>query len=147
MNMKRINEKGSSFVELGMFLPVLLLMLVGGIDFARVFNASVTLANAAEIGAIYGSRSISASSNISGMQTAATNDGKDLSSMTATATNYCSCGATGTAQTCPATGCSGSNTAHRYVKVATSYTFNTAFPIPGIPSSVAMTRSAIMRVQ
>lgn len=147
MNMKRINEKGSSFVELAMFLPVLLLMLVGGIDFARIFNASVTLANAAEVGAIYGSRSISGSSNTSGMQTAATNDGKDLTSMTATATNYCSCGASGSVQTCPATGCTLANPAHRYVKVSTSYTFTTAFPIPGIPSSVAMTRSAIMRVQ
>ena len=145
--MVRSSEKGSSFVELAVFIPVLLLMLVGGVDFARVFNASVTLANAAEVGAIYGTRSIAASSNTSGMQTAATNDAKDLPTMTATATSYCSCGATGTVQTCPASGCNSSNPAHQYVKVQTTYTFSTAFPIPGIPSSVPMTRTAIMRVQ
>src|SRR5579862_8737423 len=131
-------ERGSAFVELALLLPALLLVLVGAIDFARVFNASVTLANAAEVGALYGPGSVSASSNTTGMQTAATNDGKDLSSMTATATYYCSCGATGTSQTCPATSCTGSNPAHRYVKVQTSYTFSTAFPIPGIPRSIPM---------
>jgi Flp pilus assembly protein TadG len=143
---KRSGEKGSAFVELALFMPVLLLMLVGAVDFSRVFNASVTLANAAEVGALYGSRSISASSDTAGMQTAATNDGKDLTGMTATATNYCSCGS-GPAQSCPATGCSGSSPAHRYAKVQATYTFKPLFPIPGIPSSVPMTRTAVMRVQ
>ena len=143
----RNSEKGSAFVELALLMPALLLKLVGAIDFARVFDASVTLANAAEVGALSGSGSVSASSNLTGMQTAATNDGKDLPSMTAVATNYCSCGATGTVQTCPAAGCTTANPAHRYVKVATTYTFSAAFPIPGIPSTVPMTRTAILRVQ
>ena len=144
---KRGGKKGSAFVELALFTPVLLLMLVGAIDFARVFNASVTLDNAAEVGVIFGSRSVSASSNISGMQTAATNDGKDLTGITAVATKYCACGATGAVQTCEATGCSVANPAHRYVKVQATYTFHPLFPIPGIPSSVPMTRTAVMRVQ
>ena len=144
---KNSGENGSAFVELGLFTPALLLMLVGAIDFARVFNADITLANAAEVGALYGSRSISASSDTAGMQTAATNDGKDLATMTAVATNYCACGSTGPAQTCPATSCSSSNPAHRYVKVQTTYTFNTLFPIPGIPATVPMTRTSVMRVQ
>ena len=122
-------------------------MMVGALDFARVYYADITLANAAEVGALYGSRSVSGSSDITGMQTAATNDGKDLTTMTAVATNYCACGATGPAQTCPATGCAVANPAHRYVKVQTTYTFNTLFPIPGIPATVPMTRTAVMRVQ
>lgn len=138
-------DRGSAFVELALFLPALALMLAGGIDFARVFNASVTLSNAAEVGAIYGSTSISQSSNTQGMQTAATNDGKDLTGIIATATKYCACGATGTAQNW--TSCTLTNPAHTYVKVQTTYTFNTLFPIPGIPSSVPMTRTAVLRVQ
>jgi len=140
-------EKGSAFVELALFTPVLLLMLVGAVDFARVYYADITLANAAEVGALYGSRSVSGSSDTAGMQTAATNDGKDLTTMTAVATNYCSCGASGAHQTCPATSCTGANPAHRYVKVQTTYTFNTLFPIPGVPATVPMTRTAVVRVQ
>jgi Flp pilus assembly protein TadG len=134
-------------VELALFTPVLLLMLVGAIDFSRVFYADITLANAAEMGALYGSRSVSGSSDTAGMQAAATNDSKDLTSVTAVATNYCSCGSTGPAQTCPATSCTGGNPSHRYVKVQATYTFNTLFPIPGIPATVPMTRTAVMRVQ
>jgi Flp pilus assembly protein TadG len=118
--MKKTAEKGSAFAELALFTPVLLLMMVGAFDFARVYYADITLANAAEVGTLYGSRSVSGSSDISGMQTAATNDGKDLTAMTAAATNYCSCGATGAAQTCPATSCTGANPAHRYVNVQTT---------------------------
>jgi Flp pilus assembly protein TadG len=144
---KRTAEKGSAFVELALFTPALLLMLVGALDFARVYFADITLANAAEIGALYGARSVSASSDTAGMQTAATNDGKDLTTMTAVATNFCACGASGAHQTCPATSCTGANPAHRYVKVQTTYTFNTLFPIPGIPATVPMTRTAVIRVQ
>jgi Flp pilus assembly protein TadG len=143
----RSSEKGSAFVELALFTPVLLLMLVGALDFARVYHADITLSNAAEVGALYGSRSVSASSDTAGMQTAATNDGKDLTSMTAVATNYCACGASGAAQTCPATSCTGVNPAHRYVRVRTTYTFNTLFPIPGIPATVPITRTSVIRVQ
>ena len=143
---RKEGEKGSALVELGLFTPALLLILIGAIDFARVYNASITLTNAAEVGALYGSRSVSASSDTAGMKAAATNDGKDLASMTADATSYCSCGQ-GTGGSCPATGCTAASPAHKYVKVTTSYTFNTVFPIPGIPSSVPMTRTAILPVQ
>jgi Flp pilus assembly protein TadG len=119
-------------------------VVAGGIDLARVFYASVTLANAAEVGALYGSRGVSASSDTGGIQTAATNAGKDLT-MTATATRYCSCGS-GPAQSCPAS-CSEGNASHTYVKVETTYTFNPFFPVPGIPSSVPISRTAVMRVQ
>jgi Flp pilus assembly protein TadG len=55
----RSGEKGSAFVELALFTPVLLLMLIEAIDFARVFYADITLANAAEVGALCGLRSVS----------------------------------------------------------------------------------------
>ena len=140
----RRTELGLTFIELALFVPALLLVVIGGIDLARAFYASVTLANAAEVGALYGSRSVSASSDTSGVQTAATNVGKDLT-MIATTTRYCSCGS-GPAQSCPAS-CSEGNSSHTYVKVETTHTFNPFFPVPGIPSSVPLTRTAMMRVQ
>jgi Flp pilus assembly protein TadG len=137
-------EAGSAFIELGLMLPVLLLILLGAIDFARVFFADIALTNAAEVGAMYGARSVSGSSDLTSMQDASTADAADLSGVTATASQYCTCG-NGAAHTCPVS-CSGS-TMHTFVSVTTSYTFTPLVPFPGIPSSVPMTRTAVMRVQ
>ena len=48
-------EKGQSMVELAILLPILLIILLGIIDFGRVFFAYVTITNAAREGARYGS--------------------------------------------------------------------------------------------
>ena len=137
-------EAGSAFIELALFFPVLLLLLLGAIDFSRLYYASITLINSAEVGAIYGSQSVAKTSDTSGMTNAATTDGQDLSGVTATAQQYCKCG-NGSAQACSIT-CVGS-TKQYYVSVQTAYTFTPLFPYPGIPSSVAMTRTAVMRAQ
>lgn len=42
---------GQSFVEFGLLLPVLALVLVGTLDLARVFYAKVSLANASRVAA------------------------------------------------------------------------------------------------
>src|SRR5689334_2953272 len=101
---KRSKEAGSAFIELAMFFPVLLLVLLGAIDFARVYYASITLINAAEVGAQYGSKTVSASTDTNGMATAATNDASDLTGVTATAAQSCTC--SGTSQACNGT-CNG----------------------------------------
>ena len=140
----RRSESGSAFIELGLMFPMLLLILVGAIDFARVFFADIALTNAAEVGAMYGARSVTGSSNLTSMQNAAVADAADLTGVTATATQYCTCGS-GASHTCPVS-CSGT-TAHTFVSVSASYTFVPAIPFPGIPSSIPMTRTAVMRVQ
>ncbi len=48
-------ERGQSLVEMALLLPVLLLVLHGTIDFARVFYARVTVNNAVRVAARYGS--------------------------------------------------------------------------------------------
>ncbi len=47
-------EKGQSLVELAIILPLLLLILLGIIDFGRVFYSYVTITNASREGARYG---------------------------------------------------------------------------------------------
>jgi Flp pilus assembly protein TadG len=47
--------EGQSLVELVIILPILLIILLGVIDFGRVFYAYVTITNAAREGARYGS--------------------------------------------------------------------------------------------
>ena len=140
-------EKGSAFVELALFTPALLLMLVGAIDFARVYYADITLANAAEVGALYGARSVSGSSDTAGMQAAATNDGKDLTSMTAVATNYCACGASGAGPNLPCYELYRGESSSPVRQSANDVHIQNLFPIPGIPSTVPRTRQAVIRVQ
>jgi len=48
-------EKGQGLVELALILPLLLIILLGTIDFGRVFYAYVTITNASREGARYGS--------------------------------------------------------------------------------------------
>jgi len=45
------NEKGQSMVEFALVLPVLLLILIGIIDFGWAFNGKITLTSAAREGA------------------------------------------------------------------------------------------------
>ena len=52
----RRNSRGQALVELALLLPVLLLLLLGAIDFGRVFYSQITVNDAAREGALEGSR-------------------------------------------------------------------------------------------
>ncbi|RME47784.1 MAG: pilus assembly protein [Chloroflexi bacterium] len=47
-------QEGQSVVELALFLPVLLFIMVGALDLGRAFHAYTTVVNAAREGARYG---------------------------------------------------------------------------------------------
>lgn len=49
------DERGQSLVEMALVLPLLLLLLVGIIDFGRAFNNYIIITNAAREGARYAS--------------------------------------------------------------------------------------------
>jgi Flp pilus assembly protein TadG len=51
----RQTERGQSLVEMAVALPVLILLLVAVIDFARIIDASIVLTNAAREGARFAS--------------------------------------------------------------------------------------------
>lgn len=48
--MQRDVDRGAVAVEMALFLPILLLLLLGIMEFGRAFNAQVTLTNAAREG-------------------------------------------------------------------------------------------------
>jgi Flp pilus assembly protein TadG len=149
MNLTRCrnNQRGSSLIETVILFPVLLLLCTGTMDFARVVYAGIEVANAARAGVQFGALTPGNSGNTSGMVQAAKQDAADLgvSGLTATARNFCECvGGTGEVD-CSSTTCG--TTPSGYVSVTASYTFNTLAPWPGLPHSVALTRTAKMRVQ
>jgi Flp pilus assembly protein TadG len=151
------SDGGSALVELALSLPLLVLLMVGAIDFARVFYVGMELTNAARAGAQYGAYNPAQSVDIAGMQAAAagsvniTIDNPPMVMSTPTVpSRNCRC-ATGTEvlplETSCATPCPNEQHLVVTVTVTTSKTFTlVSGSFPGIPQSVNLVRAATLRV-
>src|SRR5437867_1351506 len=140
-------EEGQAIVELGVLLPLLALMLLGTIDFARVFYTAMTVTHAARAGVQYGAQSNDASQDTAGMEQAARDAAQDLdsNSLTVTAESYCQC-ANKTKVDC-VTGVCPEGSPPIYITVTAQTTFQTLVNYPGIPHTINVNRTATMRVQ
>lgn len=138
---------GQSAPEFAIAIPVLILLLLTGADFARAFYTSTEVANAARAGAQYGSQSVVTAADSNGIALAARNDAANISGMNVTS-SYCTCQTpTPSGQTaCASSYCTDSPEA-TYVEVDTSAVFNTVVTYPGIPSQTTIPGKAIMQVQ
>jgi Flp pilus assembly protein TadG len=145
-NTKRPPSGGNAAVELALVLPILALMMMGAMDFARVFFTGVELASAVRAGVQYGAQSNARSGDSAGMTQAANDDAKDIGGITATATRYCQC-SDGTSVDCLTGTCGAYGVPRIFVQVTGQKTFQPTFSYPGIPSAVNLNRRAIMRAQ
>ena len=80
------------------------------------------------------------------IQTAALNDTGNYAGATATASNFCMCGVSGSVTTCPAS-CGTGVTAEEYVSVSVTIPFVPVFNYPGLPNPLNITQVASERVQ
>jgi Flp pilus assembly protein TadG len=140
----RKSQSGSAMLELALFLPVAVLLLLGSSDFARVFYAAIETTNASRAGAGYGIQSKAKSQDVTGMRDAAVADAANLTGVTATAERFCEC-SSGLSISCSSTCLIG--TKRIYVRVRTQKTFTTLARYPAIPSSINLSVPAVMRVQ
>jgi Flp pilus assembly protein TadG len=141
------DSKGGAIVELALVTPIFALLLVGAAEFAGLAYSAIEVSNAARAGVAYGSQSSATASNIAGMQTAATNDGADVSGLAATAKQFWSCSnAPATQHTSPPT-CTTGNHVLDYVEVNTTVTVSPLIHVQGLGTSFTLTGQAIMRVQ
>lgn len=138
-------ETGQALVELSLALPLLCIILIGLAEFGRFAYFAVEISNAAHAGAQYGAQNHVTASDSAGMQTAAINDGANVSGLTATATHFCVC-ADGTASTCSPTDCSGSRIVE-FVQVNTGASIGSMFNYPGLSRTLTLTGQAVMRVE
>jgi Flp pilus assembly protein TadG len=129
-------------------LPLLFIFMLGAADFGRVFYASIELGNAVTAGAEYGSRLMSTVTDVTGIKNVVTSDAADLSGVTfpSDPTAYCTCPDSGTHVACTTT-CTGYGKPKKYVSVTANYTWTALVPWPGIPNTVALTRTVVMRAQ
>lgn len=157
------SRAGSALVELALVLPMLLLILVGAMDFGRVFYMSMTLTNAARAGAQFGAQDPTAAmaanpaSILSGMQTRAVSTAtSNIGTISASANRVCQCATVSNpVATAPSIcngslpTCAGGQRLVVSVTIAATATFSrvTPFPIPGIPQAFPVARTATLRVQ
>ena len=149
-------EAGQALVELAFTMPVLLLMLLGAIEFGQATYAAIEVSNAAKAAVQYAAMNGGAYYDSAGMTAAAQADGYDLNTLLGTtitataATPTCSCSlstdtCTVNAAPAPPTGCTNS---HLFVtvNVTTTATFTPIVHFPGLPTSFALTGSDTQEV-
>src|SRR5262245_13195889 len=133
------SQVGAALVELAVALPLLILVLVGTIDFARVFYTAIELTNAARAGAEYATFTISRATEVPPMTNtvnATLNATPNLATVSAAATHTCQC-LDDSAQVLSTIACSatcGSGHLVVSVTVTATRTFTTIAFFPGVPN-------------
>src|ERR1035437_1609508 len=134
------DDSGQALVELAVGLTICIALILGAAEFGRLAYASIEISNAAHAGAAYGAQTHTSASDSSGMRTAATQDGANVTGLSAAASHFCSC-SNGSASTCAATDCASSRIIE-YVQVNTTGTVDPYFHVPGLPKTYTLTGKA-----
>ncbi len=146
---KRNRRRGTTTVELAVVTPLLLLMMVGAADFARIFYHSITLANASGTGAFYGSQGHIQSASFSDISAVSRDDARNLDNVSTEAELFCDCpdSTPGSSVDCTDGDCGAYGYPRAYSLSTVQQTFEPMIPWPGIPNSVVITQRTYMRVQ
>jgi Flp pilus assembly protein TadG len=148
-----IAERGQALVETALVLPILIVVLLGGAELARVAFAAIEVANAARAGVAYGAQNTATSADTPGIQNAAVSDVGDMAaSLTTTAAVTGTCSnpsvlCTGSGSTCTNQDCSDAGD-HivNVLTVTTTASFDPLIHLPGIPTTYALQGQAIQKV-
>lgn len=116
-------------MELALLLPVLLILFLVAVDFARVYYADITVANAARVGAQYGSMSPDNASDTGTIRELARDEASNLRPQP-------------TVQSSQGTDASG----NPYVEVTVSYPFSTLMNWAGLPHNFTVQKTLRMEV-
>ena len=116
-----------------MIAPVLIILMLGVIDYGRVYFAYVSVTNGARIGADYAATDPQAATDTAGIKAAALGDTTDLLNQSESNPNV-------TVVT------ANDSQGRLYADVTMTYTFTTLFPWPGLPTSINVERTVRSRV-
>jgi Flp pilus assembly protein TadG len=144
---KRSMVSGAAMAELVILAPLLLLVLLGAVEAGRAGNLALTVAGAARAGVAYGAQNHTTAADLTGMQTAATNDA-NTTGVSAVASSFCQCEDL-TASTCGLVGACSTNHQNFYVKVVVTGTETSLLnyaPLPAGLRAVTIQTAATMRV-
>ena len=133
LNTHKRGERGQALVELAMIAPVLIILMLGAIDFGRVYFAYVAVTNGARNGADYAAAGSEAAADIAAIKAAAVADTNDLLDTSSTNPDVTVVTAT-------------DSQGRLYADVTVQYTFTTIFDWPGLPHSIDLERTVRARV-
>jgi Flp pilus assembly protein TadG len=136
-------EAGQALVETALLLPLLITVLIGAAEMARVAYAAIEVANAARAGAQYGAQSGFTAADTTGIATAASNDAYNLNGVTTTSSYTCVC-SDGTASTCQPTDCTNTQI-EQTLTVNTQVTIDPLIHLPGLPTTYTLKGKAIQK--
>lgn len=139
------SARGQALMEAALSLPLLLLLLVGAVEFARVAYAAIEVSNAASAGAEYGAQNSAAAGDLTGISTASQDDASNISLGTTRASISCIC-SDGTASTCAPTDCSASHI-EQILTVKTQANFTPVIHVVGLPVAFTLTGQAVRKVR
>src|SRR5579862_720789 len=134
------SQRGASFIELALMMPLLSLLLLGVIDMGRAFYLSIEVNDAARAAAQYAFQNSATEKDTTGIRSAASSDAPDVSGLTTTPVHGCMC-SDGTNQSVNCVTTPTCNTGSRsvnYVIVTTTATYTPIFRWPKVPSSITL---------
>jgi Flp pilus assembly protein TadG len=149
------NQSGGALVETALTAPVLLLMVLGLVEFGRVGYIAVQTSNAARAAVSYGSQNQITASDTNGMQLAAQTEASGLASqnvnLSVNAVGNCSCSSPDTSTTPFA--CSGASTAlcpdpsfvEQTLNVTVTATFDPIIHAGNFPGTFSITGRALQK--
>lgn len=142
---KATPERGSVLIEFSLTMSLLMLLVIGVVDFALVIQKAMVVNEAAYAAAQWGAAPYN-SWNVTEMQTVAQNSATGVAGFSAVASKWCACSPGGSAVACTST-CSSNTAPVAYVQVATSATAPVLFRYSVLPLSVPLSGLCVMRVQ
>jgi Flp pilus assembly protein TadG len=134
------DESGQAFVELALTVPLLVLLLLGAAELARVAYMAIELSNAAKAAVQYGAQNPTTAIDVGGMQTAAQLEAPDLfnasstTNFTVTPTHSCVCSTGAAAPHCALGDCTNSEL-EEVLQVNTSAQYDPLIHIPGLTNN------------
>jgi Flp pilus assembly protein TadG len=137
---------GTATVELAILMPFLCFLFAAAVDYARIFYCGIIVQNCARNGAYYASNYPDSSyvyNNIYGyssLDDAVLRDAGDLTPAPTYTVAY------GPSPNGPFTQAAPPANGGGYVQVTVNWTFQSITNYPGIPSSVALSRTSVMQV-
>jgi Flp pilus assembly protein TadG len=149
-----LDNRGSSVLELALVMPVFVMMFMMAVEGGRMAYFGIEVSNAARAGVAYAAQSTATSTSTSAIQTAASNDAPDLTSisaLTVTPILACQC-ANGTSFTTISCGtasttCVSPSRTIKYVQVSTSAQVSSMLRYPGLPTTYNLQGQATMRIE
>ena len=137
-------QSGQALVELALTVPLLVIVLLGSVEIARVAFVAIEVTDAAKAAVQQGANSRANAGNNGRIHAAAVAGAPDITLGNSVVTKSCIC-SDGTASNCQSNSCGTANV-EQLITVTTQTTFDPLIHVPGLPTSYVIQGHATQKV-